>query len=298
MTQVMPKPIEQSASPTVIRAVADDQQFTGRIWSGQQLGPVVAFDVETTLIDQTDPTHIPRLVLASASDGEQNVIVCGCDIERFLQQHAHCTFVAHNWPFDYFVVWRHSRAAAAILAAAGDRHRLRNTLMLALCIGMFETGLDSPHGARGQSLSLARLAKQYCGIELNKEDEHRTRYAEILGSDLRNVAPEWLSYALLDAIATWRLYFALQAKARDLLRLWASRIDVSFVERLGYFAEAVNVNGAIALEKIRRTGVTIDALGATPSTRTWRRLRWRRRFKRRGRRQGFSSVTKGPVNFF
>ena len=33
---------------------------------------------------------------------------------------------------------------------------------------------------------------------------------------------------------------------------------MSFVERLGYFAEAVNVNGAIALEKIRRTGVTID----------------------------------------
>jgi len=70
-------------------------------WPGEQLGPCIGVDTETELIQ---PGKIPRLVMVSASDGDQHMLIHPCDIGAFVKQHNEAIFCFHNVAFDFLVL--------------------------------------------------------------------------------------------------------------------------------------------------------------------------------------------------
>ena len=71
-------------------------------WDGsEKLFSPIAIDTETEVIQQHE---IPRLALATASDGSRHRLIHPKNLNAFIDLHADCHFVAHNASFDYEVI--------------------------------------------------------------------------------------------------------------------------------------------------------------------------------------------------
>jgi len=192
-------------SPTRHRSVQiGTRQFEFGIWQGQQLGTTIAIDTETRLIQGTE---IPELALASVSDGQQHYVVPVQRLGQFITQHRDHQFVAHNAAFDFWVIERALRPDSGAWWAIADQGRLHDTMLLDALLRLAATD-EFP-----QNRDLGMIAQDYAGIPIDKCDPYRLRYGEIIGQDLTNVEPGFLSYAITDAIATRLAWDKLQSEA-------------------------------------------------------------------------------------
>ena len=220
-------------------------------WQGQQLGPHFALDTETELIQGH---RVPRLALAAVADTAGTYILHPDQLGLFIQQHLqagrmHC----HNLAFDFWVLDTELRRqgctdALLHLWTAADQQRLHCTMLLATLIGIATNDDD-------KQPSLADLAKQVLGIELEK-DTYRLRYAELIGTDWKQVDKGFFEYAAADAAATYRIYCWLTHRAKQLT-------DAAGAARqYGWLTEGIQVRAAICLDAIHRTGLHIDTAKA------------------------------------
>lgn len=252
-------------------------------WDGQQLasqrGLPIAFDVETEMI--TDDRVIPRLALATASDGHQHVIIHPDRLGDFLHRHRNAFFVGHNVQFDFWVVHQHLAAttnqAQRVLWDACHEGRLLDTMILDMLIQL-ATGAYRVAANQGGSndkkvypANLAAVAANYISLVPNKDDPYRERFGELIGlsvDQLRQADPGFFHYATLDALVTQRLYPALTQTAYELMQDYGYRraaqhydIHPEAIDRYGYLSEVIQVKASVVLSHMFRQGVTLDQAG-------------------------------------
>ena len=259
-------------------------QYT--VWDGQQLcwHPEVplGLDTETELI--TDERVIPRLALATASDGKSHVVIHPECLARFLLQHRDAHFVAHNAQFDFWVIDRHlgdrgEIEACRVLWDACHEGRLHDTMILDMLIqlatGRYRNVSGSRSGedeaAKVYPGNLAAIAADYTTMRLSKDDPYRLRFGELVAlsaAEWEHVDPQFFAYAVPDAIAVQRLYPAMAEVAYGLMCAHgfdrqATRYDIwpDALQRFGYLSETVQVKASVVLAHMFRQGVHVDQQG-------------------------------------
>src|SRR5262249_12332152 len=97
------------------------------------------------------------------------------------------------------------------------------------------------------------------GLEVDKNDPCRLRYAEIIGQDWSAIEEGFFSYAIADAIVTRIAYAGLRSRAAALAQRHAGK-DVwdDAGERFGLLTETVQVKKGIGLAAIMRNGMAVD----------------------------------------
>jgi DNA polymerase I-like protein with 3'-5' exonuclease and polymerase domains len=230
----------------------DTQQKTSQVWKhweGEQLGEYFALDCETEVI--ADSSQIPGLAMVAVSDGQLTCILHPQQVAQFIEQHLGTgrQMVCHHIGFDFWVLHRHLRNSQAdralrTLWTAADQQRLHDTMLLA-CLVSIATADDD------QQLSLAELARQMLGVELDK-DTYRLRYAETIGTDWNTLEPGWFEYPATDAAITYRLFCMLYQQARTIAQ--AAGVPTQY----GMLTESIQVQAAICLANTRRLGLHID----------------------------------------
>lgn len=226
-----------------------DEDFACAVWGlSERLLSPIAIDCETELIDGV---KIPRLALASASDGKKHRLIRPEDLQAFIDAHGDCHFVAHNAAFDFAVIERSLLWPSAWLAVA-DQGRLHDTMILDSLIRLAQD--DSHPSGR----DLGTLAANYLGVEIDKSDPFRLRYAELIDRPWDQADPGFFRYAIKDAIVTWKLYRTLSAIAAKIVEPFAEDFFPGYRQAWGLLTESLQVRGAIALSEIERNGVALD----------------------------------------
>jgi DNA polymerase family A len=236
-------------------------------WSGERLTPVdgyLGFDTETEKIPDRLPDvcpEVPRLALATASAGaDANVIIHPDDVGAFVLAHRDLHFICHNVDFDFWVVEDHLRRRGEEEARRAwwevpETNQLHDSMILDMLVRLAR---DDSHPVQR---NLAVVAKEYAGLEIDKDDPYRTRYAEIIGKDWATVEEGFFSYAIKDAIVTRPAYLAIREQALALADAF-DRVSADVLpdarERFGVLTEAIQVKKAIALAQIPRNGLTLD----------------------------------------
>ncbi len=108
---------------------------------------------------------------------------------------------------------------------------------------------------------MGTVAAEYCGLKLNKNDPFRLRYAELIGlptAAWRNTELGFWTYAACDPIATLRVARRQFQIANELIAPYRNELLPDAMRRFGPFTACLQVQGAIALDYISRTGVQID----------------------------------------
>ena len=225
------------------------------IWDGQVLeGAMIGIDTETSPIEGHS---IPRLILASASDTRQHVVIPRERLLDFVQIHSERTFVAHNATFDHWVLVEALGADAEVWWQIVDEGRLRCTDLLEQLI------LLAKFDEYPRSRSLAELASRYLDVDLfGKDDPRRLQFDRLGNTPLYEVEPWYLQYAVQDAIAAVRIYRKQRARAKQ-LQPDPSKLLPDALAKYGLLSEIIQVKGAIALAQITRTGMHLapDRLG-------------------------------------
>lgn len=224
-------------------------RFEFSIWrSGERLRSPVAIDTETELIELG---KIPRIALASVSDGKKHRLIKPEDLQAFIDLHSGAEFIAHNAAFDFAVIRSALRDPIAWVEVA-DQGRLHDTMILDALIRLAKD--DSYPQNRGLGL----LSQLYLGVVINKDDPFRLRYSEIIDQAWDLVDPGFFTYAISDAIATRNLWTVLSAIAKKTIAPFAEELLPGAAERFGLLTESLQVRGAIALSAIERNGVALD----------------------------------------
>jgi DNA polymerase I-like protein with 3'-5' exonuclease and polymerase domains len=228
--------------------VLGDQEFDWSEWAGEDLGSQVAMDTETSVCEGC---NIPELAMISVSDGEQSHLLKPEQLSNFLLLHladgGHLIF--HNVAFDFAVLdkylgQRGGTLAKELLWEAVDTGRVHDTMLLASLVNLAQRDDAFPR-------SLADMAREWCGYELEK-DEFRLRFAETIGRSFAEIEPGFLRYAAADAIATMQLYRRLTAIAREI------GDEHKLPQAHGLLTEALQVKAAISLDRIYRHGLRVD----------------------------------------
>jgi DNA polymerase I-like protein with 3'-5' exonuclease and polymerase domains len=117
--------------------------------------------------------------------------------------------------------------------------------MLLACLVSIATADDD------QQPSLAELARQMLGVELDK-DTYRLRYAETIGADWNTLEPGWFEYPATDAAITYKLFQLLWEQAGNITQ--AAGVSTQY----GMLTESIQVQAAICLANTHRLGLHVD----------------------------------------
>lgn len=251
--------ITELAPPAV--TIGGKQYAFEKRWAGSFLSPkdgYLALDAETDLVDLK--TQIPRLALLATSAGEQNSsLIHPDDTGKFILQHKSLRFICHNASFDFWVIENHLRQRQEEKARhawweIAASNRLHDLMLLDMLVRL---AIDD---AYPKPRDLAKVAQEYAGLTISKEDPYRMRYGEIIGADWDLVEDGFFEYAIKDAIVTKPAYLQLRKKAVQLLDQFGQGTDIrqEARQKFGLLTESVQVKKAIALAQITRNGMTVD----------------------------------------
>jgi DNA adenine methylase len=229
-------------------------------WRGEPLCPAdgyLAFDTETEVVDLRG--QVPRMALASASAGERDsCLIHPDDVGTFILAHRDLHFVCFNASFDFWAVEEHLRqrgeeAARRALWDIADQNRLHDAMLLDMLLRLAR---DDTY-PRPRNLGV--VAREYTGLEVDKQDPYRLRYGEIIGQDWATVPSRFFEYAIRDAIVTLPTYLAIRQQAEALVATFDARDFLPGAhERWGLLTECVQVKKSIALAQITRNGMHLD----------------------------------------
>lgn len=230
---------------------------------------LLAFDTETTLIPDrpkirsrsgaeiaTGPFVVPDLVLGSVARGPETWLETPEGLADGLEckLRAGWELVGHNLVFDILVVCKRFPHLRPLFDIAAEEGRLHDTMYLDLLVGLAQGRYDRPifdPAVRSWSVpdvrtrSLDTLAREYCGIVLDKDPAVRLSYGQFLGRPLAELPVAHRRYAEDDARATLAVYQALCRK-------------VSEVRGRHNLSEGLQVRAALALSALDSRGVCVD----------------------------------------
>lgn len=238
----------------------------------------IAADTETRLIE--GPLDVPEPALGMAYDGKSLVLIHPEDFGAFLIAHRKAHFVFHNLAFDWHVLHeellrRGEKPAARVLWDIADAGRFHDTMILDQLIQLATGRYRSAFGGYGAdtkvySVGLGTLAEEAGSLDLDKGDQYRLRFGELLGftKGQMEAHAEWagfVSYALPDVVSCWEVWPHVRAKAIELMKRAgfkenATRYEIAptALAKHGPLSEQIQVRGSIALAKLSRTPLPID----------------------------------------
>lgn len=239
-----------------------------RCWTpalGRVYTQTLAFDCETTALDERRPWITPAYVLGAAFDGK-----VGCFVERrfiaeFYRLHSDVAWVFHNAPFDLAVlanVVPHVDVYEAV-----DANRVWDTQLLQRLHLLATEG----HVGEGRT-SLSQCVAEHLGSSLSKADldetgqQIRTSFDQFLNRPFAEIPREYLEYLARDAIATGLVYRQLRKRLAATL----DQADAAFGyvspqwlqecrRRFGPATHHIQLRAAIVLPKITANGLSIDS---------------------------------------
>ena len=216
----------------------NSETYTIKFWSESdgKLGRFVCVDTETNI----KPFYMtPDLVTMQAYSGGTDVYYISKNlIKTFLQVHSDSYMVFHNAPFDMDVIAKHIEDTGTIYSFY-DNCRVRDTGVLYRLWHLAHVGFIP------FKYSLKLLSRQFCGIELTK-DEVRENFGQFLNADLCGIPEEYLTYGAKDVVATYKLYFALMGKIKE-----HDRMNT-------LLSHDIQVKGDLALLHIHKNGIGFD----------------------------------------
>lgn len=172
----------------------------------------IALDTETTLFSNSEP--VPRLVsVAMASPAGVSLWpahrVDWSAVEAALAEGV----IMANAPFDVTVLLRARPELLPAVLDAYEGDRVYDVITR-------DKMLDAAEGVRepGRRYNLGALAERRAGLQVDKSDPWRKRYAELLGLELEAWPDEARRYALHDAVATYAVWAAQERDAGDVFR--------------------------------------------------------------------------------
>jgi DNA polymerase I-like protein with 3'-5' exonuclease and polymerase domains len=278
-----PAPGEADATTEAVTSLACNATVTinghvypyERPWTGRPLAPpgdYLSFDTETAVVDLL--REVPALALASASAGRDASSLLHPDqVGDFILAHRDCQVVCHNASFDFWVLEQHLRLRGEEQALAAwwqmvEDNRLHCSMLLDMLVRLAR---DDRYP---EPRNLGVVAREYAGLEIDKEDPYRLRYGEVIGRPWDTVEDGFFTYAIADAIVTLPVYQALREKAEQLLARFGDRgkdIFPDAVDRFGLLTEAIQVKKAIALAQVTRSGMHLDLERLRPAEADLRR---------------------------
>src|SRR2546423_5707488 len=107
------------------------EEWTFDVWKpslGRVFSQNLAFDCETTKIDEERPWLIPAYVLGAAVDGKQGYFVQRKDVGAFFQVHKDSRIIFHNASFDLAVI--HALASEIDIYSRVDEDLVWDTQLL------------------------------------------------------------------------------------------------------------------------------------------------------------------------
>lgn len=228
----------------------------------------LGFDTETEAVgDINNPgSQPPRLVIATATDGNTGFYVAPDDLAAFLDAHAHATFVVHNVQFDAMVCERAlaDRNAGSFWPVI-DQGRMVCTMTLERLLSLATTGTAQVFN------SLDDLAQKYLGQTVAKDvvdsagDPVRTSFGKYIGrlpADIEQVA---LDYAAGDTdvvLQIWREQLrrveALKAEARNAYGFPGDDALSAAWDTYGPLTLHTQVKATILAKVMGMTGVCFD----------------------------------------
>lgn len=171
--------------------------------------PVSALDTEGFLITNSEPT--PRLVSVAFDTGESPPSVHAANEPGLIDRLVH-TFeqgaAFTNAPFDVFVLLREWPELLPFIVAAYERGDIFDIATREKLIDIAE----GEHFRRGK-YDLGSLAKRRADLEVDKNDPWRLRYGELLGIPVSEWPIEAYTYAVMDPVATRKVYVNQEAYA-------------------------------------------------------------------------------------
>ena len=162
-----------------VRSVSiSGSEFKYHRWSVGEKMPArfIAFDTETDLIKGHE---IPRLALAMASGGRQNVLIHPDDVGEFLLTHPQAHIVCHSAAFDFWVIHQHlsvrgeTEALKVWTQLVSDR-RLHDTMLLDILLRLSGGRVAKKNGDDQQlaARNLADVVGEYTGLEISESDPY------------------------------------------------------------------------------------------------------------------------------
>lgn len=259
---------EASAEPGPLRDVVTvaGNAVPFRVWQPGQLlaGDTIGIDTETEVIDLKAPgLPPPRMVLATATDGSQGFYVAPGRIGDFIKAHPRASFVLHNAPFDTEVI--DQATGRSVMLPLYDANRVADTMQMERLLELATSG-DVP-----QFVSLAKLARKYLGVSMEKQltDEAgadiRTGFGRYLGQPLEVIPAAARAYAAGDTVATWMVWQHQKAALRHIKAQAPLAYGFTTEEALeqawaeyGPLSLHVQVKAAMLCKVLWRRGVLID----------------------------------------
>lgn len=236
---------------------------------GDVLQSPIAFDTETAL--GSGPLDVPRMALASASDGKRSVLIHPDDLAAFLTTHKRHTFLAFNVGFDFWVVDQELRRQgygatpgdpSRVLWDASHNNRLYCLRMLYRLIVLGTEG-DAPRKGTLADV-VARFAPQH---KVDKKDPYRLRYGELIGKSkdaIVRLEDGFRLYALADAEATRALWEPMHACAVSIMREAGWNPDLKAGRTYEIRPDAYRKWGPLSLAIQTRAAIVFDRLSREP----------------------------------
>src|SRR5262249_2308631 len=137
------------------------------------------------------------------------------------------------------------------------RNRLHDSMLLDMLVRLARD--DSYPDPR----DLAVVAREYTGLEIDKNDPFRMRYGEIIGKDWDQVEEGFIKYGIKDVIVLKPAYMTMRKQALALVEGFGSQGDDILPgarQKFGLLTEAVQVKKGIALAQLTRNGMVADLM--------------------------------------
>ncbi len=242
-----------------------DDHYHYRAWDGEEIGgDFISIDTETVNIGRRlDDGEVPELVIVSASgiDSDDNYIVHPDDVARFIMTNSGKQAAFFHIGFDVPVMLkaleeREEAEAILTLWRMVDEGRSHDAMLLDQLVRLAEG--HEPYYQR----SLAVVASETVGVELEKDGSPRLRYDMLLKLGYEDVDPEFYEFAVKDARATLMAFEVLWEKAWKLHDNYthekSTESDATRADPWAPLTEQVQVRSALALHRMANRGVRVD----------------------------------------
>lgn len=235
--------------------------YEALVWrpSMGRVADTIAFDSETTIID--DPAVTPEFVVGSVCDGSRVFFIRRQDLGAFWKTHEDCTVFMHTAAFDVAVT---KVACGFDFSTMVESGRIRD---VAIYFRLLEC---AEHGDVPLKYNLGLMSEKVLNVTLDKTDGTRTDFGRFYHEgivDYTSIPVEHLTYAAIDAIATYKLGELLEPRCRDmhLRHTPLPHNGMSCINgtngpgiQWGWLGHDIQLRGDIALHAIRRHGISVD----------------------------------------
>ena len=207
-----------------------------RIWSNENLGPILAVDTETDF----RPFYMtPEIITCQVYDGGSVAYYIPLSkLRLFFNKHYESLLVMHNAPFDLDVL--SERLGKDFAYDLIDRDKVRDTSVL---YRLYHLGTK---GFIPFKYNLALLSELFCNEVLNKDDDIRCNFEQFKGKDIEEIPSDFLEYGAIDAVATFDVYLSLTSRIAG--------ID----KHNTLLSHNIQVKGDLALTHIHKNGIGVD----------------------------------------